>query len=102
MKQWNSEDDVAAATFLAGCPEQDESSSDTASLQVTQLIIQNNFRDYKMSQNNDKHEINFSQHVKYMPMGYDKPKVMLQSSSVATVYYWFHLNVQRTIVHIMH
>ena len=55
-----------------------------------------------MSQNNDKHEINFSQHVKYMPMGYDKPKVMLQSSSVATVYYWFHLNVQRSIVHIMH
>ena len=78
---------MAAATFLAGCPEQDESSSDTASLQVTQLIIQNTFRDYKMLQNNDKHEINFSQHVKYMPMGYDKPKVMLQSSSVATVYY---------------
>ena len=50
-----------------------------------------------MLQNNDKHEFNFSQHVKYMPMGYDKPKVMLQSSSVATVYYWFHLNV-----HIMH
>ena len=85
MKQWNSEDDVAAATFLAGCPEQDESPRDTASLKVTQLVIQNTFRDYKMLQNNDKHEINFSQHVKYMPMGYDKPKVMLQSSSVATL-----------------
>ena len=78
---------MAAANFFAGCPEQDESSSDTASLQVTQLIIQNTFRDYKMLKNNDKHEFNFSQHVKYMPMGYDKPKVMLQSSSVATVYY---------------
>ena len=77
MKQWNSENEVAAATFLAGCPEQDESSSDTASLQVTQRIIQNTFRDYKMLQNNDKHEINFSQHVKYMPMGYDKPEVTL-------------------------
>ena len=85
MKQWNSENEVVAATFFAGCPEQDESSSDTASLQVTQLIIQNTFRDYKMLQNNDKHEINFSQHVKYMPMGYDRPKVTLQSSSVATL-----------------
>ena len=42
-------------------------------------------RDYIMLKNNDKHEFNFSQHVKYMPMGYDKPKVTLQSSSVATV-----------------
>ena len=84
MKQWNSENEVAAASFLSGCPEQDESSSDTASLQVTQRIMQYTFRDTKMLQNN-KHEINFSQHVKYMPMGYDKPKVMLQSSSVATL-----------------
>ena len=76
---------MAAANFFAGCPEQDESPSDTASLQVTQLVIQNTFRDYKILQNNDKHEINFSQHVKYMPMGYDRPKVRLQSSSVSTV-----------------